>query len=213
MSGSTSSSTTGSPAVTASGSGSGGWFLRKFLRDPKEVASVWPSSRYLARAMVAGIELLPGESIVELGPGTGPFTDAIAQKLASVQGASYLGIDRDPEFVAHLRQRHPRLEFVQADAFALPELLAARPQLRVRAVLSGLPLVAMPKPQVTALAEFVRDLLPPGGHFRTFSYLHTVVNPASWWLRRLLREHFAGFTVAGPVWRNVPPALVFAALR
>ncbi|MCU0866176.1 MAG: methyltransferase domain-containing protein [Planctomycetes bacterium] len=207
----------GAPIPSAAGasaaSGSGSWFLRKFLRDPKEVASVWPSSRFLARAMVAGIDMAPGESIVELGPGTGPFTDAIVPKLASVPGASYLGIDRDPEFIAHLRRRHPGLEFVQADAFALPELLAARPQLRVRAVLSGLPLVALPKPQVTALSEFVHGLLPTGGAFRTFSYLHTVVNPASWWLRGLLRERFARFVVNGPVWRNVPPALVFAAQR
>jgi phosphatidylethanolamine/phosphatidyl-N-methylethanolamine N-methyltransferase len=174
---------------------------------------VWPSSRFLARAMVAGVDVSPGEAVVELGPGTGAFTGAITAALAEVPDAGYLGVDRDAEFVAHLRQRHAGLEFVQADAFALPELLAARPLLRVRAVLSGLPLVAMPKDQVTRLVDFVRELLPPGGSFRTFSYLHTVVNPASWWLRGLLRERFERFEVVGPILRNVPPALVFAARR
>lgn len=187
----------------------GGWFLRKFLREPRAVASVWPSSRWLCRAMLDGLVLAPGEGVVELGPGTGAFTRGIEQLLRSVPAAGYLGIDRDGDFVAHLRQQFPQREFVQASAFDLPELLRERPQLRVRAVLSGLPLVSMPKAQVDELLRFVAAMLPPGGEFRTFSYVHTMASRSSWWLRGLMKRHFAHFRVDGPIWRNVPPALVF----
>ena len=189
----------------------GRFFLRKFLRDPKDVASVWPSSRFLARAMLRGVALQPGDAVVELGPGTGSFTQEIVRLLDRTTGSGYLGIDRDPEFVAVLRARFPHLEFVEADADTLAAQLAARPHLRPRAVVSGLPLVAMPKPLVTAMLETIREALLPGGTFRTFSYAHTVVNPASWWLRRQMRAVFPHFVVRGPVVRNLPPALVFQA--
>jgi phospholipid N-methyltransferase len=185
-------------------------FLRKFVRDPGNVASVWPSSRRLASAMVRGIELPPHAVVIELGPGTGPFTDVIAELWLARGDVRYLGIDRDPEFVALLRARHPRLDFAHASAFDLPQLLSERRIDRVDAVLCGLPLVSMPTADVDQLLHTVRQRLRPGGAFRTFSYVHTMANPASWSLRRRMRAIFPRFTVRGPVLRNVPPALVFA---
>ncbi|MBL9078184.1 MAG: methyltransferase domain-containing protein [Planctomycetes bacterium] len=188
-------------------------FLRKFLRDPGGIASVWPSSRHLARAMLAGIRLQPGDAVVELGPGTGPFTERIRGLLDAVPGSAYLGVDLDEEFVALLRRRHPDIEFVVADAGNLDQLLADRPRLRPAAFVSGLPLVSMDREVVQRLLRTVHSALPPGGVFRTFSYAHTVLNPASWWLRNLLRARFTEFRVRGPIWRNVPPALVFDATK
>lgn len=184
----------------------GGWFLRKFLRSPRSVASLWPSSRYLARAMVRGLELPPGMAVIELGPGTGPFTDALAHHLGP--RGDYLGIDRDPEFIELLRGRHPRFDFVQADVFDLGRLLDERPHLAPFAVLSGLPLVLMPRPAVLGLLETVRDRLPPTGVFRTFSYVQSLASPNAWWLRRSMKSLFPHFKVYGPVWRNVMPAFV-----
>jgi hypothetical protein len=66
---------------------------------------------------------------------------------------------------------------------------------------------------VARLLAVVHDALRPGGTFRTFSYVHTMANPASWRLRRVLRRTFAASAVRGPVRRSVPPALVFAAAR
>lgn len=191
----------------------GPFFLRKFLRAPGAIASVWPSSRRLAAAMLDGVAFGPDSAVVELGPGTGPFTDLVAARLGGSPGHRYLGIDRDPDFVAFLRRRHPHLEFVVADAAELPTLLAARPALRPTAVVSGLPLVAMPERVVAGLLDTIHGALPAGGHFRTFSYLHTTLNPASWRLRRDMRNRFAEFQVHGPILGNLPPALVFAARR
>ena len=71
--------------------------------------------------MLDGLALAPGEGVVELGPGTGAFTRGIEGLLRSVPDAGYLGIDRDVDFVAHLRQQYPQREFVQASAFDLPD--------------------------------------------------------------------------------------------
>lgn len=198
----------GAPSADAPQAVLGRWFLRKFLREPASVASFWPSSRHLAAAMLRDLAIPDGGAVLEFGPGTGAFTDVIAARLGP--GHGYLGIDRDPDFVALLQRRHPRLEFVQADVFALPELLAARPQLAPAAVVCGLPLVAMPKQPVDRLLATVCELLPAGGSFRTFSYVHTMANPSSWSLRHRMQRIFPRFAVHGPVWRNFLPALVFA---
>ena len=198
--------------ATASERGLGRLFLRKFLRDPKDVASVWPSSRWLARAMLRDVVLPTGGGVVELGPGTGAFTAPILELLASAGGGGYLGIERDAEFCDLMRRRFPRVEFAWADAATLATQLAARPGLQPFAVVSGLPLVAMPKPMVAELVRTAHAAVPVGGWFCTFSYQHSLVNPAQWWLRRLLRTTFGRLEVR-PVLRNVPPALVFAARK
>lgn len=189
--------------------GDGLWFLRKFLRAPGQVASFWPSSRWLARAMVRDLTLQPGQAVLEFGPGTGPFTRAILERLRGYAGTHYLGIERDAEFAQLLRERHPGAEVCTADVADLTRILAERPSLRPAAVICGLPLVSMPVPVVDDVLRQVAALLPPGGMFRTFSYVHTMLNPASWSLRRRMRTIFRSFAVRGPCWRNAPPALVF----
>jgi phospholipid N-methyltransferase len=193
---------------TSSPVAEGFWFLRKFLRAPGHVASFWPSSRWLARAMVHDLALRDGHAVVEFGPGTGPFTVAIDQRLG--RGPyGYLGIERDADFADLLRRRFRNREICTADVADLGQVLAARPHLRPGAFVCGLPLVSMPVPVVDALLRDVASRLPEGGVFRTFSYVHTMVNPASWALRRRMRATFRHFAVRGPVWRNLPPALVF----
>jgi len=46
-------------------------FLRKFLLQPKQIGSVWPSSRFLAEKMVQYVAWSKVHSLPELGAGTG----------------------------------------------------------------------------------------------------------------------------------------------
>lgn len=198
-------STTTAPSPVADGIR----FLGKFLRSPREVASLWPSSRWLARAMVRDLDLGPGEAVLEFGPGTGPFTRAIHDAMRGRVDVAYLGIERDPEFAHLLRERFPGIDVCTGDVADLEAMLAQRPHLRPGAVVCGLPLVAMDPPMVDGLLRTIATRLPRGGFFRTFSYLHTMANPASWSLRRRMRGIFREFAVHGPCLRNLPPALIF----
>jgi len=51
-------------------------FRRRHLRNPRQVSAIAPSSRTLARAMTLGLSPKSGK-VVEFGPGTGRFTEAI----------------------------------------------------------------------------------------------------------------------------------------
>lgn len=57
----------------------------------------------------------PGQRVLEIGSGAGDL-------LAALQPAYGLGIDFSPEMIARARQRHPDLEFIQADAHTLPPI-------------------------------------------------------------------------------------------
>src|SRR6478609_9824037 len=112
-------------------------FLRQFVRSPRTVGAVLPSSPALARAMLAPVDFASARAIVEFGPGTGAFTREIARRLAP--GCRYLGIDLNRHFVYELTRQFPRLAFVQGSAADLTEVLAGCRVPTVDAVVCGLP--------------------------------------------------------------------------
>ena len=76
-------------------------FLREFIRNWKTVGAVAPSSRELAKLMMEAAGVAGAQRILELGPGTGAFTQAIADVMKP--GASYLGLEVNETFVKQLR--------------------------------------------------------------------------------------------------------------
>lgn len=78
---------------------------QNFMVDPQAVD-----------ALVAALELTPGERVVEIGPGTGVLTERL---LAA--GAQVLAVELDRGLHAHLGQRfadHPGLTLVHGDCLA-----------------------------------------------------------------------------------------------
>ena len=62
-------------------------FLDRFMNDPKNIGALFPSSKYLAKEIVRIIPKLEpdsnetGRMILEIGPGTGSFTDKIIRRM------------------------------------------------------------------------------------------------------------------------------------
>src|SRR3954452_19044996 len=117
-------------------------FWRRYLRRPLGIGAVAPSGRSLARAMVVALAPAPGETVVELGPGTGVFTRALLE--AGVDRERLLLIEFDSEFARHLRTILPGVEVIEADARKLPDILHRLGLSGTPKLLSGLPLRSMP---------------------------------------------------------------------
>ena len=115
-------------------------FFRAWLADPLRVGGMVPSSRALALAMTAEItpDLAP---ILELGPGTGVFTQALIER--GIPEDQLILVERHPELVEILRRRFPRAHVLLRDAAQplTPETAEIGP---VGAALSGLPVLSMP---------------------------------------------------------------------
>lgn len=170
------------------------------------IGAVMPSSRTLACAMTRDLPLHEDACVVEFGPGTGPFTRAIADLLPSP--AHYLGIERDPGFVALLRERFPELTIVQGSAEHAMTLHREHTKPRVRAVVCGLPFASLPPSVQDKVIEAIDGLLDEGGEFRTFQYVHAYPLPTAVRFRRRMSAIFGPCGRSSAVWRNMPPAYV-----
>jgi phosphatidylethanolamine/phosphatidyl-N-methylethanolamine N-methyltransferase len=182
-------------------------FLRQFLRSPRTIGAVVPSSRALARVMLAPIDFASAGAIVEFGPGTGAFTGEIAARLAP--GCRYLGIEQNPRFVQELTRRFPQLLFVHGSVADLTAILAEYRVGAIDAIICGLPWATLPISLQETVFRAMRMAMAPGGAFVTFGYLQSLMLPGAQALRRRLRREFAEVTQTSPVWRNVPPAFAY----
>ena len=181
-------------------------FWRQYLRRPLGVGAVMPSGPKLARAMVAALAPGKDEIVVELGPGTGAFTEQLIAEGVSPQ--NLILIELDPHFAAFLRRRYPAATVVEESAANLPQVLAALKRERVSRILSGLPLRSMNVQKREAITRAMAAALVPGGLVAQFSYFHVPPLPKSLAERLGLQGKRAGFVLA-----NVPPAVVWRYTR
>lgn len=169
-------------------------FWRAFLADPLRVASPVPSGPALARAIAAAVDPDAPGSVLELGPGSGAVTAALLAR--GVAPADLTAIEYAPDFCVHLRHRFPGLTVLEGDAFAFPALVGRR---RFKAIVSGLPVMAVAPPERQRLLHRVLDALLPGGVFVQFSY--SPFSPFAAGPGVPVRRH--------TVWANLPPMQVW----
>jgi phospholipid N-methyltransferase len=181
--------------------------LTEFLRHPLLTGAVAASSPALARLMTDGIGLELARTVVELGPGTGVFTDAIRRRVAP--GTRIVAIELNGHLAGCLadRYRGEPVEVVHGSAADLARLVDGP----VDAVVSGLPWTVMAEPVRRRILDAVTASLTPTGAFTTFAYAHAAWTPPG---RRFAGELARRFAVTGTsrlVWRNLPPAFVHRA--
>ncbi len=159
--------------------------------------------------MVAAAGVAQSQAVLEVGPGTGAITEAIAQVLPS--SAHYLGLELNGAFVERLRTRFPRMRFEEAPAqeFDFDQELGRHGFFD--SVVCGLPWTAFPEALQIAILDRVLSRLRPGGTFTTFVYTGFHLLPAARHFRALLADRCEVLTRTTTVWRNVPPAFVYAA--
>ncbi|WP_112664368.1 class I SAM-dependent methyltransferase [Microvirga flavescens] len=174
-------------------------FLRSWLERPLVIGAVTPSGKVLARTMASFVDTrLPGP-ILELGPGTGPVTDALVRR--GVAQERLILVEFNPEFCQLLKRRFPRATIIQGDAYDLNETLAGVLSEPAAATVSSLPLFTKPMEQRTGLLETAQSLMHPDAPFIQFTYAVVPPIPA--------RSPFYRTRASNRIWRNLPPARVW----
>ena len=143
-------------------------FFRTWATNPRKLGAVSPSSRALARLMVEQARPDPAGFTLELGPGTGVFTQALLNY--GVPPERIIAVEHNAEFCRLLGKRFPKLSIVQGDAFDLDTTLAKFGDVRFSAALSGLPLLSFPKQLRLKCIDGVLDRMMPGKGLTQFSY-------------------------------------------
>jgi phospholipid N-methyltransferase len=184
-------------------------FLAQFIVRPGVIGAVAPSSRWLARAMVEGLDLERAGAVVEFGPGSGAFTDEILARIGPQ--TTFFAIERNEPMAAGLRERHPALHVVTGDAGDVVKLAgeAGVAPGGVDCILSGLPWPSFSNELRTRILEAAFAALKPGGELRTFGYHCGLTMRGAWHFRREAKRVFSSVTVGPVIWRNLPPAFVY----
>ncbi len=178
-------------------------FIRTWIEKPLSLGAVTPSSRALARIMASYVDPHSTGPVVELGPGTGPVTEALVAQ--GIDPARLVLVEFDPTFCKLLRKRYPTATVVQGDAYSLGRLLAGQLRDPAAAVVSGLPLFTKPLNKRLRLLYEAFGLMAPGAPFVQFTY--AAVSPIPKKLDRVSAE------ASERVWVNIPPARVWVYRR
>ena len=188
-------------------------FVAEAFTDFSTVAAISPSSRFLATAMLEPLVLAKSRVVLELGAGTGAITHALLDQLSP--DATLLVFEINPRFFECLRRSisDPRVVLINSSVETLDAELRRRGLHRVDAVVSSLGLAFMPERQRHALFERLVPFLHAGSVFTQFQYIHGMQFQEGRLrrldLRTLLHRYFASVQMR-IVWRNLPPAFVFA---
>jgi phosphatidylethanolamine/phosphatidyl-N-methylethanolamine N-methyltransferase len=178
-------------------------FIRTWIEKPLTTGAVAPSGKVLARTMASYIDPSVPGPVIELGPGTGPVTEALVAQ--GIDPSRLVLIEFDPAFCRLLRKRYPEATVVQGDAYSLKRLLSGLLQQPAAAVVSSLPLITKPLRMRLRVLFEAFGLMSPGAPFIQFTY--ATMPPIPKRLDRVTAE------ASERIWLNIPPARVWVYRR
>jgi phospholipid N-methyltransferase len=149
-------------------------FFREFRRQFRTTGAILPSSRFLARALVSQLKPpRPAARILEVGPGTGSVTCAIAGVMLPEDRLD--AVEINDRFVRLLEKRVEEDRAFQHRRDQIQIIHAPVEQLLGESVydfiVSGLPLNNFAAAQVRAIFTTYQRLLKPGGTLTYYEYV------------------------------------------
>ncbi|WP_425600723.1 class I SAM-dependent methyltransferase [Sphingomicrobium clamense] len=191
--------------AASSGANKARWqFLRGFLKNPKMVASVVPSSQRLIDRMLAPVDWDRCDLFVEYGPGVGTFTREILRRMKP--DAMLVAIDPNRDFISFLSRdiRDPRFKPVEGSAADVENIVRDHGYDHADYVVSGLPFSTLPDGVGDEIGAATGRVIRDGGSFLVYQFSPKVLD--------YIAPHFEEIE-RGFEWANVPPATLFWATR
>jgi len=175
-------------------------FLKEFIKERRVVGAVHPSTKALGEKMVEYVDFSTSNLIVELGPGTGVFTDVIIEHLN--KDAKLLVFELNDNFYESLAARinHPQVQIIHDSAEFIHKYLNEDEQKKVDVVISSLPLTVFPKELRHAVLDEAYACLKEDGMYTQFQY--------SLQAKKLLEARYKNVSIKFTL-KNFPPAFVY----
>ena len=178
-------------------------FFRSWIERPLVTGAVSPSGKVLARTMARYVDPQGTGPVIELGPGTGPVTDALIKR--GVSQDRLVLVEFNPDFAKLLGVRFPKARIIRGDAYDLARSLEGVLAEPAAACVSSLPLLTKPESQRLRLLADAFSHMRPNAPFIQFTYMPGSPVPRA----------AGGFRSesTGTIWLNLPPARVWVYRR
>lgn len=172
--------------------------MTTFVKHPRQVGALVPTSKSTVRAMLDMTEWRPASRVVELGAGTGVYTDELLRRVGP--GAEVIAFEIDPRLAERLTERFSdhRLRVVNDSAERLADYLDGQ---KADVIVSALPFTTLPVGVRETVFGAITEALAPEGVMLAIQY--------STARQRDLERVFAAVCRRRSL-RNVPPALLYA---
>jgi phospholipid N-methyltransferase len=163
------------PAKSASRSEQILLFGRNFIKHPKMLGSLIPSSRFLVNKVLNEVDWARARVFVEYGPGVGTFTTEILRRMRP--DAVLIVLETNADFVRFLRGKihDDRLHIVHGSAAEADSALAALNLTHADYVISGIPYTTIPPEVREVILRKTHSLLHPTGAFLVYQFTRTVL--------------------------------------
>lgn len=175
-------------------------FIKQFFKDRQMVGAITPSTRFLGEKMVENIDFEKSRLIVELGAGTGVFTDVLIDRMH--EDAKLLVFELNDSFHASLKKRigDHRVQIIHDSAEFIDKYLNEEEHKSVDVVVSSLPLMVFPEKLRLSVVSESYDCLKDNGMYVQFQY--------SLQSKKLLESKYKNVSVKFTI-KNFPPAFVY----
>ena len=180
-------------------------FARNFLRYPKVLGSMIPSSRFLVDNLLQHVDWAAARLIVEYGPGVGTFTGEILRRMRP--DAQLIAIELNDQFVEFLERELLRTRDCTSCAARRSRSTSFLRELEhadADAIVSGIPFSTISLELRGQILSKSYDALGPGGRFLAYQFSRAVVPH--------LRENF-GDVAEEFVPFNILPARVYCCTK
>lgn len=182
-------------------------FAKESIKQPGSTGAIAPSSRFVVDRVIKLADLNQSDTVVELGPGTGVFTDQIQHHLKP--NATFFALELNRAFVETTRKRCPKVRVYHDAADQLPNYLDKYKKQQADCIVSSLPWTIFGNTEQDRLLDTISASLKPGGKFISIVYLGAKTRARGRYFINSLPLHFQHVEKSKTVWQNLPPTQVY----
>lgn len=179
-------------------------FFRRWLRNPARLGAVLPSSKSLSMAMANHVmtkqQQKSGQYVVEIGAGTGRFTEALVEMGFPQEKIICVEIEKD--LYEYMKKRFPDMLIVWGNAEHLDHIIPKSIHHNISCVVSGIPMVSIPPEVQKNIVESCFKIMGPEGC--VFQFTYSLFSPIT---QKGLKVK--GQRINRTFW-NIPPASIWS---
>ncbi|AJC86016.1 class I SAM-dependent methyltransferase [Campylobacter sp. RM16704] len=178
-------------------------FLYQYFKNPKQIGAFCASSKKLSKLITSHVQY--AKNIIEIGPGTGSFTQYILKQ--KNHKANFFAVEINSHMAKKLKQNIKDIDIEIQSAEFLPDMLKKRSINKVDLIISGIPWAMLKNKEQDILLNSIHNSLEKKGCFATFAYIFPTLKGRKF--KKKLFHTFSKVEISPIVWQNLPPAFVY----